>query len=103
MRVTTAFKRLLRLDGVNVTSVAFGVNVITVVVALRRRRLICPHCGHKTRYRYDTRPCGTWISGCGECRSKRPCGVFAAQPTGWSSKRSRSPVPARTSPATSTT
>lgn len=57
MRVTTAFKRLLRLDGVNVTSVAFGLNVITVVVALRRRRLICPHCGHKTRYRYDTRPC----------------------------------------------
>lgn len=57
MRVTTAFKRLLCLDGVNVTSVAFGVNVITVVVALRRRRLICPHCGHKTRYRYDTRPC----------------------------------------------
>lgn len=57
MRVTTASKRLLRLDGVNVTSVAFGLNVITVVVALRRRRLICPHCGHNTRYRYDTRPC----------------------------------------------
>lgn len=56
MRVTTAFKRLLRLEGVNVTSVAFGLNVITVVVALRRRRLVCPHCGHKTRWRYDTRP-----------------------------------------------
>jgi transposase len=61
VRVTTAFKRLLRLDGVNVTSVTFGVNVITVAVALRRRRLICPHCGHKTRFRYDTRPCpSTW-------------------------------------------
>lgn len=57
MRVTTAFKRLLRLEGVNVTSVVFGLNVITVTVALRRRRLICPHCGHKTRWRYDTRPC----------------------------------------------
>jgi len=57
MRVTTAFKRLLRLDGVNVTKVTFGLNVITVVVALRRRRLICPHCGHETRFRYDTRPC----------------------------------------------
>lgn len=57
MRVTTAFKRLLRLDGVNVASVGFGLNVITVVVVLRRRRLICPHCGHKTRFRYDTRPC----------------------------------------------
>lgn len=61
MRVTTAFKRLLRLDGVNVTSVVFGVNAIVVVVALRRRRLICPHCGHKTSARYDTRPCpSTW-------------------------------------------
>jgi hypothetical protein len=48
VRVTTAFKRLLRLDGVKVTSVVFGVNAIVVVVALRRRRLICPHCGHKT-------------------------------------------------------
>jgi len=36
VRVTTVFKRLLRLDGVNVTSVEFGINVITVVVALRR-------------------------------------------------------------------
>jgi transposase len=51
----------LRLEGVNVTDVAFGVATITVVVALRRRRLICPHCGHTTRYRYDTRPCpSTW-------------------------------------------
>lgn len=57
MRVNTAFKRLLRLDGVNVTSVSFGLNVITVVVALRRRRLVCPHRGHKPRFRYDTRPC----------------------------------------------
>ena len=55
MRVTTAFKRLLRLEGVNITSVVFGINVITVTVALRRRRLVCPHCGHKTRSRYDTR------------------------------------------------
>lgn len=69
MRVTTAFKRLLRLEGVNVSAVTFGLNVVTVVVVLRRRRLICPHCGHKTRSRYDTRPCpsrwrhldlGTW-------------------------------------------
>lgn len=57
MRVTTAFKRLLRLDGVNVTSVVFGVNVITVTVAVRRRRLVCPHCGHKSSARYDIRPC----------------------------------------------
>ena len=69
VRVSTAFKRLLRLDGVNVTSVVFGLNVITVTVVLRRRRLVCPHCGHRTRSRYDTRACpsswrhldlGTW-------------------------------------------
>lgn len=56
MRVTTAFKRLLHLDGVNVTAVVFGINVVTVDVALKRRRLVCPHCGHETRFRYDTRP-----------------------------------------------
>lgn len=55
MRVTTAFKRLLRLEGVTVTGVVFGINLITVSVVLRRRRLICPHCGHATRFRYDTR------------------------------------------------
>lgn len=56
MRATTAFKRLLRLDGVNVTAVEFGLSLVVVTVALRRRRLVCPHCGHKTRWRYDTRP-----------------------------------------------
>jgi len=56
MRVTTAFKRLLRLEGVNVTAVDFLASMVLVTVALRRRRLICPHCGHKTRSRYDTRP-----------------------------------------------
>ena len=56
MRVTTAFKRLLRLDGVNVTAVEFLPAMVVVTVALRRRRLVCGHCGHKTRHRYDTRP-----------------------------------------------
>jgi transposase len=56
VRVTTAFKRLLRLDGVNVVDVAFGPALIVVTVVLRRRRLVCGHCGHTTRYRYDTRP-----------------------------------------------
>lgn len=59
MRVTTAFKRLLRLDGVNVTNVEFFATVVEVTVALRRRRLICPHCAYKTRFRYDTRPVGS--------------------------------------------
>lgn len=56
MRVTTAFKRLLRLDGVNVTDVAFTATLVVVTVALRRRRLVCGHCGYKTSARYDTRP-----------------------------------------------
>lgn len=56
MRVTTAFKRLLRLDDVNVTGVEFLVGLVVVTVALRRRRLVCPHCGFKTSARYDTRP-----------------------------------------------
>jgi transposase len=61
VRVTTAFKRLLRLEGVTVTEVVFGINLVTVSVVLRRRRLVCPHCGHKTRSRYDTRPVSsTW-------------------------------------------
>lgn len=57
VRVTTAFNRLLRLEGVNVTDVVFGMSTITVTVGLRRRRLLCPHCGHATGSRYDTRPC----------------------------------------------
>ena len=61
MRVTTAFKRLLRLEGVNVVDVAFGSALIVVTVVLRRRRLVCGRCGYKTRHRYDTRPvASTW-------------------------------------------
>jgi len=56
VRVTTAFKRLARLNDVNVTAVEFGTTTVVVTVALRRRRLVCPHCDHKTRWRYDTRP-----------------------------------------------
>lgn len=55
MRVTTAFKRLLRLDGVHVTDVEFHPARIAVTVALKRRRLVCPHCAFSTSARYDTR------------------------------------------------
>ncbi|KAA0235420.1 MAG: ISL3 family transposase ISAar34 [Acidimicrobiales bacterium] len=60
MRVTTAFKRLLRLEGVNVTDVTITPVLIVVTVALRRRRLVCPHCPFKTSARYDTRPAPSW-------------------------------------------
>lgn len=56
MRVTTAFKRLLRLPGVNVASVAFRPAAVEVTVSLRRRRLVCPCCACSTRARYDSRP-----------------------------------------------
>ena len=55
MRVTTVFKRLLRLDDVNVTDVEWFARLIVVTVVLRRRRLICPHCSFKTSARYDRR------------------------------------------------
>ncbi len=56
MRVTTAFKRLLALPGVNVTGVEFAATVVVVNVGLRRRRLVCPRCDYSTRARYDSRP-----------------------------------------------
>lgn len=56
MRVTTAFKRLLALPGVNVTGVEFATTVVIVTVALRRQRLVCPRCDYSTRARYDSRP-----------------------------------------------
>jgi transposase len=61
VRVTTAFNRLLKLDGVNVTDVAIGADTVTVEVALRRRKLRCPQCDYTTWARYDTRPASsTW-------------------------------------------
>jgi len=55
VRVTTAFNRLLRLDGVHVRQVDIGSHTVTVTVALRRRALLCPRCPYRTMARYDTR------------------------------------------------
>jgi transposase len=61
VRITTVFKRLLALKGVTVADVEFGEVVVRVEVALRRRRLMCPHCRFTTRARYDMRPvASTW-------------------------------------------
>lgn len=61
MRVTTAFKRLLNLDGINVTAVEFEPSRVVVTVGLRRRKIECPDCSFSTNYRYDTRPaCSLW-------------------------------------------
>jgi transposase len=56
VRATTAFKRLLRLRGVNVTSVEWLAGVVMVTVVLRRRRLVCPHCRFATPVCHDRRP-----------------------------------------------
>lgn len=56
MRATTAFNRLLDLDGVNVVEVdTTRPDEVIVGVRLRRRRLICPLCDYSTASRYDTR------------------------------------------------
>jgi transposase len=61
MRLTAAFSRLLRLDGIWVRRVRFETGRIVVDVALRRRHLVCPECGHRRRGRFDTRPVdSTW-------------------------------------------
>ncbi len=56
MRTTTAFKRLLRLSGVNVTAVEWSADTVTVTVGLRRRRLVCPHCRFTTPVCLELRP-----------------------------------------------
>ena len=45
MRVSTAFKRLLRLSGASVVDVEFGAEGVIVTVRLRRRRRVCSQCG----------------------------------------------------------
>ena len=45
MRVTTAFNRLLALQGARVTDVLFGAAGVSVRVALTRRRAVCSACG----------------------------------------------------------
>jgi transposase len=45
VRVSTAFKRLLRLPGASVADVSFTSEGVVVTVRLRRRRRICGGCG----------------------------------------------------------
>jgi transposase len=49
VRVTTAFKRLLRLPGASVVDVSFTAEAVIVVVRLRRRRRVCATCGQTGR------------------------------------------------------
>ena len=49
MRVSTAFKRLLRLSGASVADVSFTDRGVVVTVRLRRRRRVCAECGQTGR------------------------------------------------------
>ena len=62
MRDSTLLNRLLDLPGVRVRGASLSSPGLLVVdLALRRLRLVCPHCGYQTRWRYDTRPvASTW-------------------------------------------
>jgi transposase len=55
MRITAAFSRLARLEGVWVKHVGFEPDRVVVTVALRRRILRCPECSFSTRHRHDWR------------------------------------------------
>jgi transposase len=55
MRVTTAFNRLLQLQGASVVSVAFEGDGVVVGLRRRRRLLVCPRCGCVGRAGYDRR------------------------------------------------
>ena len=47
MRVSTAFNKLLRLQGASVNGVTFGAERVVVAVRLRRRRSTCSGCGRR--------------------------------------------------------
>lgn len=47
MRVSTAFNKLLRLQGAAVSGVTFGAEGVVVAVRLRRRRSKCSGCGQR--------------------------------------------------------
>jgi transposase len=49
VRITTAFKRLLRLSGASVLDVSFTSQGVLVTVRLRRRRRVCAECGQTGR------------------------------------------------------
>jgi transposase len=60
VRVTTAFKRLLRLPGAGVTDVSFTGAGIVVTVRLRRRRRVCGGCGQTGRLEIHDRRVKRW-------------------------------------------
>jgi transposase len=60
VRVTTAFKRLLRLPGASVIDVSFTGDGVVVAVRLRRRRRVCSACGQTGRLEIHDRRVKRW-------------------------------------------
>ena len=60
MRVSTAFKRLLRLPGASVIDVGFTGDGVVVTVRLRRRRRVCSVCGQTGRLEIHDRRIKRW-------------------------------------------
>jgi transposase len=54
VRVTTAFNRLLRLEGASVSAVSFANEGVVVEVRLRRRRRVCSGCGQIVSATHDS-------------------------------------------------
>ncbi len=93
MRVTTAFKRLLRLPGASVADVSFAGEGVVVTVRPRRRRRVCSICGQTGRLEIHGRRIKRWrhldlgASRCWiECELRllrcRDCGV-RLEPVPW--------------------
>ena len=93
MRVSTAFKRLLRLPGASVINVSFTGDGVLVTVRLRRRRRVCSTCGQTGRLEIHERRVKRWrhldlgASRCWiECELRllrcRDCGV-RMEPVPW--------------------
>jgi transposase len=93
VRVTTAFKRLLRLPGASVADVSFGAEGVIVTVRLRRRWRVCAECGQTGRLEIHDRRVKRWrhldlgASRCViECELRllrcRTCGV-RMEPVPW--------------------
>jgi transposase len=97
VRVTTAFKRLLRLPGASVRDVWFTAEGVVVSVGLRRRRRVCASCGQTGRLQIHDRRVKRWrhldlgASRCWiECELRllrcRDCGV-RMEPVPWARPR----------------
>ncbi len=86
MRVTTAFNRMLAIEGATVASVAFASEGIVVGVRRRVRRLTCPSCGWSTSRQStrDEREPGIAVGGGGRLSRGPKAGEWAARLLGGS-------------------